>query len=67
VLAHTSAVNIASDLFMNEQMKEAEKRLTKELANQAHAEPGSAEEEEAKEKRAQAEKDMNGDQPPASP
>jgi hypothetical protein len=44
---------------MEEQQKEAQNRLTKELANQAHAEPGSNEEEEAKEKRAKAEKDIN--------
>lgn len=43
----------------NEHQKEAEGRLTKELANQAHAKPGSAEENEAKERRAEAERNVN--------
>jgi hypothetical protein len=42
----------------NERQKEAEKRITDELANQATQEPGSAEEDESKEKRAQAEKEL---------
>jgi hypothetical protein len=40
----------------NERQKKAEQHLTDELANQARQEPGSAEESESKEKRAQAEK-----------
>jgi hypothetical protein len=43
----------------SEQMKSAEKRLTEELANQAHEEPGSTGESEAKERRAQAEKEVS--------
>jgi len=42
----------------NDQQKEAEKRITDELANQARQEPGSAEEDESKERRAQAEKEL---------
>jgi hypothetical protein len=42
----------------NETQKQAEQHLTDELANQASLEPGSAEEDEAKEKRAQAEKEV---------
>ena len=42
----------------NEQQKEAEKRITDELANQARQEPGSAEEDESKERRAKAEKEL---------
>jgi hypothetical protein len=38
--------------------KKAEQHLTDELANQAKEEPGSAAEGEAKEKRAQAEKEL---------
>jgi hypothetical protein len=38
--------------------REAEQHLTEELANQAKQEPGSAAEAEAKEKRAQAEKEL---------
>jgi hypothetical protein len=38
--------------------KEAEVRITEELANQARQEPGSAAEAEAKERRAQAEKEL---------
>jgi hypothetical protein len=38
--------------------REAEQHLTEELANQAKQEPGSASEEESKEKRAQAEKEL---------
>jgi hypothetical protein len=38
--------------------REAEQHLTDELANQAKEEPGSAAEGEAKEKRAQAEKEL---------
>jgi hypothetical protein len=38
--------------------REAEQHLTEELANQAKQEPGSAAEEESKEKRAQAEKEL---------
>jgi hypothetical protein len=38
--------------------QEAEQHLTAEIANQAKQEPGSAEEEESKEKRAQAEKEL---------
>jgi hypothetical protein len=41
-----------------DRQKEAEKRITEELANQARREPGSAEEDESKEKRAQAEKEF---------
>jgi hypothetical protein len=41
----------------NEQAKSAEERITKELGNQARQEPGSREEDEAKERRAEAEKD----------
>jgi hypothetical protein len=44
---------------MSEQNKEAQGQVVKELANQAHAKPGSAEEDAAKEHRAQAEKDAN--------
>jgi hypothetical protein len=42
----------------NEAQKKAEQHLTEELANQARQEPGSAEEDAAKEKRAQAEKEL---------
>ncbi len=38
--------------------REAEQHLTEELANQARQEPGSAEEDESKERRAQAEKEL---------
>ena len=38
--------------------KEAEQHLTEELANQARQEPGSAAEEEAKNRRAEAEKEL---------
>jgi hypothetical protein len=38
--------------------KEAEQHLTDELANQAKEEPGSAAEGEAKERRAEAEKEL---------
>jgi hypothetical protein len=38
--------------------REAEQHLTDELANQAKEEPGSAAEGEAKERRAQAEKEL---------
>jgi hypothetical protein len=48
----------------NENMKSAEGQLTKELANQAHKEPGSPQEDEAKERRAQAEKEMANAQNP---
>jgi hypothetical protein len=42
----------------NERQKEAERHVTDELANQAKQEPGSAAENESKEKRAQAEKEL---------
>jgi hypothetical protein len=42
----------------NEKQKKAEQHLTDELANQARQVPGSAEEDDAKEKRAQAEKEL---------
>ena|ERR1700733_14529414 len=42
----------------DERRKKAEQHLTEELANQARQEPGSAAEDEAKEKRAQAEKEL---------
>jgi hypothetical protein len=42
----------------NERQKEAEQHITDELANQAKQEPDSAEEDESKEKRAQAEKEF---------
>lgn len=42
----------------NKKHREAEQHLTEELANQAKQEPGSAAEAEAKEKRAQAEKEL---------
>jgi hypothetical protein len=38
--------------------REAEQHLTEELANQAKQEPGSEAEAESKEKRAQAEKEL---------
>jgi hypothetical protein len=38
--------------------KEAEQHVTDELANQAKQEPGSAEEEDSKEKRSRAEKEL---------
>jgi hypothetical protein len=38
--------------------REAEQHLTEELANQAKQEPGSAAEDESKEKRAQAEREL---------
>ncbi len=38
--------------------REAEQHLTAEIANQARQEPGSAAEDESKEKRAQAEKEV---------
>ena len=40
--------------------REAEQHLTGELANQAKQEPGSAAEAESKEKRAQADKELQG-------
>jgi hypothetical protein len=42
----------------NERQKKAEQHLTDELANQARQEPGTAEGDDAKEKRAQAEKEL---------
>jgi hypothetical protein len=42
----------------NGKLKRAEQRISEELANQASDEPGSAEAEQAKEKRAQAEEDL---------
>jgi hypothetical protein len=42
----------------NEKHREAERRLTEELANQAKQEPGSSAEAESKERRAEAEKDL---------
>jgi hypothetical protein len=39
-----------------EKKRQAEKQITDELANQATTEPGSQEENDSKEKRAQAEK-----------
>ncbi len=43
---------------MNEKHREAEGHVTEELANQAKQEPGSAAEAESKERRAQAEKEL---------
>jgi hypothetical protein len=40
-----------------EKKKQAEQKITDELGKQAAAEPGSAEEEASKERRAQAEKE----------
>ena len=42
----------------DERRKKAEQQLTEELANQARQEPGSAAEDEAKENRAQAEREL---------
>jgi hypothetical protein len=42
----------------NDRKKKAEERLTDELANQAASEPNSPENEEAKEKRGQAEREI---------
>jgi hypothetical protein len=42
----------------NKRKKDAEERLTNELANQAGSEPNSPENEEAKEKRGQAEREI---------
>jgi hypothetical protein len=42
----------------SEKMRKAEQHVTEELANQARVEPGSKQEDEAKERRAQAEKEM---------
>jgi hypothetical protein len=42
----------------SEKMRQAEQQVTEELANQAHAEPGSKHEDTAKENRARAEKDL---------
>jgi hypothetical protein len=42
----------------DERKKKAEERLTNELANQAGSEPNSPENEEAKEKRGQAEREI---------
>jgi hypothetical protein len=42
----------------NDRKKKAEERLTDELANQAASEPNSPEDEEAKEKRGQAEREI---------
>lgn len=42
----------------SERQKKAEERLTNELANQAGSEPNSPENEEAKEKRGQAEREI---------
>jgi hypothetical protein len=44
----------------SERKKKAEERLTNELANQAGSEPNSPENEEAKEKRGQAEREIAG-------
>ena len=41
----------------SEKMKRAEQRITEELENQAGEEPGSAQEDDAKEQRALAEKE----------
>jgi hypothetical protein len=43
---------------MTDQNKEAQKQVVKELANQAHTKPGSPEEDKAKERRANAEKQL---------
>jgi hypothetical protein len=40
-----------------EKKKQAEQRITDELANQARTEPGSPEEDASKERRAEAERD----------
>jgi hypothetical protein len=42
----------------NEKHREAERHVTEELANQAKQEPGSAAEAESKERRAQAEREL---------
>jgi hypothetical protein len=42
----------------SERKKKAEERITNELANQAGSEPNSPENEEAKKKRGQAERDI---------
>jgi len=42
----------------NEEQKNAERQVTDELANQPKQEDGSAKEDESKEKRAQAEKEL---------
>jgi hypothetical protein len=42
----------------NEKMRNAEQHLAEELANQARQEPGSEQEDQAKERRAQAERGM---------
>jgi hypothetical protein len=49
----------------NEKMRKAEQHITEELANQAREEPGSVQEDEAKERRAQAEKEMADAQKPS--
>jgi hypothetical protein len=55
----TPGLRSESDMAQqNERQKKAEQHLTDELANQARQEPGSAEEDDAKEKRAQAEKEL---------
>ncbi|HTZ60445.1 MAG TPA: hypothetical protein VMB49_20185 [Acidobacteriaceae bacterium] len=46
----------------NEKMKKAEHRVVQELANQAHEEPGSPQEDQAKERRAQAENEVAQEQ-----
>jgi hypothetical protein len=43
----------------DEKQRQAEQHVTDELANQAKQEPGSAAEDESKEKRAHAEKELN--------
>jgi hypothetical protein len=44
----------------DEKRRRAEQHLTDELANQAKQEPGSVEEDESKEKRAEAERELRG-------
>lgn len=42
----------------NDKMKQAEGKISDELANQASQQPGSAEAEQSKEKRTQAEEEL---------
>jgi hypothetical protein len=49
---------VADMTEQDKKRREAEQHVTDELANQAKQEPGSAAEDESKEKRAQAEKEL---------
>jgi hypothetical protein len=58
MMHHIVVVKGCAMVEQNEKMREAEQHLTDELANQSRQEPGSEQEDQAKERRAQAEKEM---------